>query len=199
MIARAKERAADERSHARFICADAQIHAFEARSFDLIVSRFGVMFFDDPVRAFSNLRHAADRGAALEILAWRTPAENPFMTEAERAAARFLPPLPPRTPNEPGQFGFADRNRVHSILTESGWVEISIDALDVECTLKESELRRYITHLGPLGRVLPRLDEQARRQVIDAVRAAFDRYVHRSEVRFQAACWAIAARSNGGR
>ncbi|MBA5760646.1 SAM-dependent methyltransferase, partial [Escherichia coli] len=68
-----------------------QTHAFEPASVDLIVSRLGVMFFDDPVRAFANLRHAARPDARMQFVAWRGPAENPFMTTAERVAAPLLP------------------------------------------------------------------------------------------------------------
>jgi len=193
MIALAKQRAARASAPPRFICADAQTHAFEPASFDMIVSRFGVMFFDDSVRAFANLRRAAAKGAHLHAIVWRSAADNPFMTTAEGAAAPFLPQIPPRKPDEPGQFAFADKNRVHSILEKSGWSEIDIQPLDVTCTLPKRELKDYITRLGPLGRVLPQLDEQQRSKIIAAVRAAFDPYVHGKEVRFTAACWMVGA------
>jgi SAM-dependent methyltransferase len=193
MIALAKQRAELESAPPRFICADAQTHAFEPNGFDMIASRFGVMFFDDPVRAFANLRGAATSGAELKAIAWRAAAENPFMTAAERAAAPFLPEIPARQADEPGQFGFADRHRVHSILEKSGWTDIDIQRLDVPCTLPESELRDYITRLGPLARVLPQLDDKPREQIVEAVRAAFEPYIHGAEVRFNAACWMIGA------
>ena len=69
-------------------------------SFDALVSRFGVMFFEDPAAAFTNLRRAARPGARLALIVWRSAAENPFMTTAERAAAPFLPDLPARRANE---------------------------------------------------------------------------------------------------
>jgi len=194
MIALATQRAERESARPRFLCADAQTHAFEPASFDLIVSRFGVMFFDDPVSAFSNLRRAAASGAALQVIAWRSPAENPFMTAAERAAASFVPELPARRPNEPGQFAFADRSRVHSILEQSDWGEIDIEPLDVACTLPEPELKDYIARLGPLARVLQQLDEPQRARIVAAVRAAFAPFVHGAEVRFTAACWMVGAR-----
>lgn len=116
MIAAARNRAGRDGISARFICANAQTQAFEPASFDGIVSRLGVMFFDDPVRAFANLLHAAKPGAALRFIAWRSAAENPFMTTAERAAAPLLPQSPPRQPGAPGQFAFADDQRVQAIL-----------------------------------------------------------------------------------
>jgi len=195
MITLAKQRAEHESAPPRFIGADAQTHAFEPASFDMIVSRFGVMFFDDSVRAFANLRRAAAPKADLQVIVWRSAAENPFMTAAERAAAPFLPELPARRPDEPGQFAFADRSRVHSILEKSGWTAIDIEPLDVACTLPASKLDAYFTRLGPLGRVLQQVDEQERSRIIEAVRAAFAPYVHGTEVGFTAACWLVEAQA----
>ena len=195
MIALAKRRAELASAPPRFICADAQTHAFEPASFDMIVSRFGTMFFDDSVRAFANLRRAATANATLHTIVWRSPADNAFMTAAERAAAPFLPEIPKRRPDEPGQFAFADRDRVYSILEKSSWSEIDIRPLDVACTLPEHDLNAYIARLGPLGRVLQQLDEQKRARIIEEVRSAFDPFVHGPEVRFTAACWTVAARA----
>ena len=117
------------------------------------------------------------------------------MTAAERAAAPFLPEIPKRRPDEPGQFAFADRDRVYSILEKSGWSEIDIRPLDVACTLPENELNDYIARLGPLGRVLQQFDEQKRARIIEAVRAAFGQFVYGPEVRFTAACWTVGARA----
>ncbi len=193
MIALARQRAARATPTPRFVCADAQTYAFEPASFDMIVSRFGVMFFDDPVQAFANLRRAAAPKAALHTIVWRNAADNPFMTTAERAAAPFLPQLPARKADEPGQFGFADPARVRSILERSGWSEIAIEPLDVECSLPVSELTDYLTRLGPLARVLPQQDEQTRARIIETVRAAFQPFIHGAEVRFSAACWTMRA------
>jgi SAM-dependent methyltransferase len=195
MIATARARAERESAPADFIRANAQTHAFQAASVDMIISRFGVMFFDDSVRAFANLRCAAKDGAGLRFAAWRSAVENPFMTTAERAAAPILPTLPARVPDAPGQFAFADRRRVHTILAESGWAEIDIQPIDLACTLPENKLVQYLTQLGPVGRVLDEADERTRTQVIETVRAAFDPYVHGTEARFNAACWMVSARA----
>ena len=193
MIALARARAERESNAPRFICADAQTHALEPASFDMIVSRFGTMFFDDPVRAFENLRRAAASGGELKTIVWRSPAENAFMTAAERAAAPFFPGMPARRPDEPGQFAFADRDRVHAILEKSGWADIEIEPLDVECTLPLPELMTYLSRLGPVGRMVQALDERTRTRVIEAVRTAFDPYVRGAEVRYMTACWVVSA------
>jgi SAM-dependent methyltransferase len=193
MLALARARAEREHVTATFVRADAQTHTFEPGAFDTIVSRFGVMFFADPVRAFANLRSAARRGGELALIAWRSPAENPFMIAAERAAAPFLPELPPRNVDAPGQFAFADSRRVRGILERSGWARIGIRPIDVACTFAKADLVGYVTRIGPIGRALRVADEQTRTRITEAVLPAFDPYVDGAAVRFVAACWMIGA------
>jgi SAM-dependent methyltransferase len=196
LITAARARAEREGTAASFVLADAEDHAFEPAAYDAVVSRFGVMFFGDFVRAFANLRRAAADDALLRIVVWRGPEENPFMTTAERAAAPLLPGLPARDPDQPGQFAFADPDRVRRILTESGWTGIGIRPVDVPCALPEPELVRYFTRLGPVSQVLRETDERTRARAVETVRAAFDTFVHGSEVRFTAACWVVEARAS---
>jgi SAM-dependent methyltransferase len=196
MLAAARARTAREHVDARFILANAQVYPFEPASFNAIVSRFGVMFFDDPVAAFANLRRSATDGALLQFIAWRGPADNPFMTTAERAASRLLPNLPPRRPNAPGQFAFASDERVRAVLQESDWSDIDVRPIDVDCTLPERELVGYFTRLGPVGVALQDAEESTRAAVIEAVRPAFDPFVQGGHVRFTAACWMVRARTN---
>ncbi|MEV0172137.1 methyltransferase domain-containing protein [Streptomyces sp. NPDC050803] len=195
MLDAARARAEREGTPASFVLADAADHAFEPADFDAVVSRNGVMFFSDSVRAFANLRRAARDGAGLRFVCWRGAEENPYMTTAERAAAPLLPNLPARRPDEPGQFAFADSDRIHRILAESGWTDIDIRPVDVPLTLPESELVGYFTRLGPLGQVLPEVDEETRERVIARVRPAFEPFVHGTDVRFTAACWLVVARA----
>jgi ubiquinone/menaquinone biosynthesis C-methylase UbiE len=193
MLALARKRAADARVPASFIRADAQVHAFEPASYDVLLSRFGVMFFDDPVEAFANLHRAAKPGAGLAFIAWRSADENPFMTTAEKTAAPLLPNLPQRKPDGPGQFAFAVPSRVRQILTDSRWRGIEVAPIDVPCQLPEPELMRFITRLGSVGMALQEADEATRARVIEAVRRAFDQYVSGAQTRFTAACWKVSA------
>lgn len=199
MITAARASADEAGLQADFIQADAQRHAFDANSFDRIISRIGVMFFEDPVAAFANLRHAARDEGRLHFVAWRSPEENPFMTTAERAAAPLLPGLlPPRDPDAPGQFGFAREKRVREILQNSGWAQIEIRPIDFACSLPESALVFFLSRMGLLGQVLQKVDGRIRVQVIESVRAAFEPYVQGEEVRFTSACWLVAARAPAG-
>jgi len=195
MIAAARARADREGTSAAFICASAEDHAFEPAAFDMVVSRFGVMFFDDFVRAFANLRRAATSGGGLRFIAWRSASENPFMTTAERAAASHLPELPARRPDAPGQFAFANGQRVRTILEDSGWTDIDVRPIDVACTIAEEDLHLYLTRIGPVARRLQEMDDRVRAHIVEAVRPAFDPYVHGTDVRFNAACWMVGARA----
>jgi SAM-dependent methyltransferase len=197
MLALARERAARAGIAAQFLRADAQTVALEPASFDSFISRFGVMFFGDPVAAFANLHRASRAGGTLTAFAFRSAAENPFMTTAERAAAPFLPDLPPRNPDAPGQFAFADGDRVRNILQGAGWRDIDIRHVDVVCTLARAQLDRYITRLGPVGMALSQAPDDARDRILETVRDAFAPFVEGDEVRFSAACWRVSARAAG--
>ncbi len=168
--------------------ADAQTYDFEP-AFDALMSRFGVMFFDDPVAAFRNIRRAAKPRAALTFVAWRSPDENPFMTTGNRAAAPLLSSLRKQDPSLPGQFAFADGEKVRGILGESGFTSIEIQPIDVPITMSEDDLFSYITRLGPVGNALRDVDAETRDRVIEVLRGAFAPFVRDGEAHFTAACW----------
>lgn len=196
MINAANTRSKSEKRRPTFINADAQTYAFEPNSFDMLASRFGVMFFSNYVDAFTNLHRAATDDARLALIAWRSAEVNPFMTTAENAAASLLPGMPKRIPGAPGQFAFAGQYRVQDILKSSGWKQIELEPIDVTCELSESDLMTYITHMGPLGLLLPKLDCDLRTSVIKTVRRAFDPFVENTIARFTAACWMIGAQAS---
>lgn len=196
MIDRARTRAAAEPEGvcAGFRSGDAA-HLDGAGPFDMAISRFGVMFFDDPVAAFARIRAAMTPGAPLAAIGWRSPAENPFMTCAERAAAPLLPPLPPMRPGAPGQFGFADPAQVRAILDTAGWRDAALSPIDIACTMPEAALTPYLSNLGRIGVMLRQADAATRDHVFGVVRAAFDPFVEGDTVRFTAACWMIEAKA----
>lgn len=194
LLEAAKSRAAAAGiSTATFVQADAQTYAFEPASFDAVISRFGVMFFDDPEIAFSNVYRAMRTDAKLAFVAWRSPAENPFMTTARCAAEPLLSNMPTPEPNAPGQFAFADGDRVRRILQASGWSDIDLQPLDVEGTVAESELLTYVTRLGPVGLALQEADGATRARVTEVVNAAFQPYISNGAARFGMACWLVTA------
>lgn len=198
MVAAARTLAQWEGSPASFIEADAETHRFAAESMELLVSRFGVMFFADPVAAFNNLRRASTADGALRLIVWRSARDNPFMTTAERAAAPLLPSLPPRAAVGPGQFSLGDKARLAAILRESGWRDVDIEPFDEACSFKRQWLTQYISNMGPVGRILRGADDDLRARVVEAVMPAFMAYVRGDDVVFDAACWLVSARAGRG-
>lgn len=194
MIDLAKQRAELCGVDARFIAGDASRIAVDA-PFDMAASRFGIMFFDDPVAAFARIRALLLPDAPLTAFAWRSPGENPFMTCAERASAPMLPPLPSQQPDAPGQFAFADPNRVRTILTDAGWSHAVLTPFDAECTMPVAALDAYLLHMGRVGIVLKQLDDASRATILTQLRQAFMSFVDGDFVRFTAACWRIEARA----
>lgn len=194
LVALARERArAEGVPNANFEAGDAQTHVFDAGRFDAVVSRFGIMFFDDPVAAFANIRQAARRGGKLAFAAWRGPAENDFLTTASRAAAPFLPPTPAPHPDAPGQFAFADGAKVKRVLEASGWSSIEVEPADVRCRMPEGDMMAYVTRLGPVGAALREVDRATAEKITAALPTAFAPFVKHGEARFTAASWLVTA------
>jgi SAM-dependent methyltransferase len=194
LIAIATNRAAaDGATDITFVRGDAQTYDFAAGYFDTVISRLGVMFFDDPQAAFTNLRRAARRGARLTFVAWRSRDENPFMTAGERAAASVVREFPIRNDGSPGQFAFASGDRVEGILQAGGWSSIAISPADFACSLSSVRLPIYVTRMGQYGLIRDTLDEKVRARADEAVFAAFDPYVKGGQVRFTCACWLVTA------
>ncbi|MCJ2187864.1 class I SAM-dependent methyltransferase [Novosphingobium beihaiensis] len=195
MLGAARERAAREDSPARFIEADAQNHDFGEARFEAIVSRFGVMFFADPVAAFANLRSACTAHSPLHMVTWRPASENPFMAVARETALPLLPPEVAQLDKPTGQFAFADRNYVADLLAQSGWSNIVIEECNAACAFPAAALHTYAARMGPVARLMPQMDESLRETVTAAVHEAYLPYVQGDEVRFDAACWMISAKA----
>ncbi|WP_394618404.1 class I SAM-dependent methyltransferase [Lentzea sp. JNUCC 0626] len=187
-IAESMLTAAKAHDTGEFVLADAQTHEFD-QSFDLIVSRFGVMFFDDPAAAFRNLRHAAT--GDLCFVTWRAADENPFMSTASRAAAPYFPDAPPPDPDGPGPHAFADPDKTRNILKTAGWTDVELDPVDRVCTMPESLLTPYLSNLGPIARALR--ESKTPDRILEEVRGEFDEFVHNDEVRIPGAVWRVTA------
>ena len=138
----------------RYVEADAGAAAFDV-VFDKVFSRFGVMFFEEPRAAFANLRRVAPHGR-LGFVCWRSPDENPAMTQPLALVQHLFPDGPAFDPDAPGPFSFADRDKVARILSDAGWRELTIERHDSDYLLGATvnDAIRYVTTIGPLSRVL---------------------------------------------
>jgi SAM-dependent methyltransferase len=192
LLVAARDRANAAGVPIEFVLGDAQTFDFAPASFDLIVSRLGVMFFADPVAAFANLRGAATDAARLRFICWRDPAENPFMTLTARATKDLLD-LPARVPNTPGPYGLADPERTRGILTDAGWSGVEVRPFDAVCAMPADELMTFLTRIGPLREALAEADEGSRAAALEAVRTAAEPYVNGDRASFEAALWIVDA------
>jgi SAM-dependent methyltransferase len=128
MQALARERcAAAGVANVRLILADAQTHDFAGGEFDLALSRFGVMFFDDPTAAFRNIREALKPDGRLCFICWAPLEVNPWFKVPLDAATRRLGPPEPQPPRTPGPFAYSDPAYVTEILNAAGFADIAID------------------------------------------------------------------------
>ena len=181
-----------------FVVADAGAHQFEPRHYDAAFSRMGIMFFAEPVAGFTNLRRALRPGGRLGFVCWRAAAENSWVTEPGQAVAEVLGPPAPMDPDAPGPFSLASADRISSVLTEAGLVDIDITAHDLPLSIgtgTTDELVRYYMDLLP-GAAIP---DNADVHVIDRVKAALGTMVERRRtpdgITMGGAAWLVSARA----
>lgn len=139
MLGTARERAeAAGLDNAAFEHADAQVHSFEPASFDAVTSRFGVMFFDDPVAAFTNLARAVRSGGRLAVLCWQELLRNEWITMTLGAALAHVPMPALGEPGAPGPFAFGDPERLTGVLRDAGWADVALDDLEEPMRMGDS-------------------------------------------------------------
>ena len=160
MLERAQQHlAATDLDNVSFLEADAQGHTFEPEQFDLIISRFGVMFFDDPVAAFRNIAVGLKPAGRLAMVAWAPIDDNNpwFSIPRDIAVAKLNPPkAPPADPHAPGQFAFADVDRVVGILRDAGLADVHGERAELQLEFNHStDAAAAVTvSVGPAGRML---------------------------------------------
>lgn len=157
LIKRAEERRAELGiENVTFEFADAQVSSFREQEFDLVASRFGVMFFSDPVLAFRNIKAGLRHGGRIAFAAWAGPDLNPWFTLPQRIAVARLGSAAPTPPDAPGPMAFRNIDRVIDILSEAGFSECGGDY--VETNLHHPGGVDAVTHLalqvGPTARIM---------------------------------------------
>jgi len=179
-----------------FLLADAGSHVFAPASYDVLTSRFGVMFFHDPHAAFANLRQALKSTARLCFLCWRRLDENPWMGLAAAAAFTVLPPPPKPEPGAPGPFAFAKRERVSDILGAAGFGAIEFEAVDSPIDLGSlDDAMEWLTNMGPAAQPLREANEDHRAAALDAMREALGNAGTGGRVVLNGATWVVSAKA----
>ena len=174
---------------------DAQTGDIGRGIFDAAFSRFGVMFFSDPVAAFRNIRASLKRGGRLVFVCWRPLAENPWMLAPLQAALPFIPPVAPPDPTALGPFAFADAGRVRSILSDAGFASVTTEPFDARIGGSDLEQSlKLALRLGPLGAAL-REHPELSGKVAGAVRDLLSRYLTAGGVLVRSAVWIVRAQN----
>jgi len=194
MLARAKQRARESDAKVDFVEADAAAQGFEP-TFDLLFSRFGVMFFVDPDAAFANLRRTLKRSGRLAFVCWRDWRENEWVRVPVGAVRPHLPPQPQLGPEDPGPFAFADLARVRRILSNAGFDRITVRPFDVELPLgaTHDDAIAHIQEFGPVARMLAEASEAQKAQAAMALREAFKPFAGRKPLTMGGAVWLVTA------
>ena len=178
---------------------DVSTHTFPANSFDLVFSRFGVMFFAEPIATFTNIRKAMKPNGRLALAVFRTPQENKWATAPLAAVRHILPPITPPGPEEPGEFSWADAARVHRILETAGFQDVSLTPHDPVMPLAArggaAEAASFMFRFGPVVRAMSDASEHQRKQVRAALEAFFRRHEGPQGVTLAGAIWIVAARA----
>ena len=187
-------------SQVEVVEADAQVHEFPASAYDVVVSRFGVMFFADPVAAFRNLRSATTPGGRLAFVCWQAAPLNEWAVVPLFAMAQHVGFPEPPAPDAPGPFAFADADRLRRILTDAGWVDIAIE--DVQTTVTPGGARTTNEAVDfmledTFGKMLlAKADPEQRAAAVASLRDAYQEHLGGDGIRLKAAVWVVTARQS---
>jgi SAM-dependent methyltransferase len=195
MLALARQRG-QGRTNLDFLELDASQGPFQPE-YDLLFSRFGVMFFDDPAAGFTNLHTAVRPGGRIAFACWRSPPENAWASAPLAAAKPFLPEAPPPDPLAPGPFAFADAGRIENVLTAGGFRNLHIQKFDgvMDVGRDLDQAAAFTLRLSPMARVAAELDDPTKARIAEAVKEAYSRFIRADgAIAPPLACWLVSAR-----
>ena len=199
MIEHARRRARDNGlANARFEVADAQTAPLEPGGRDVAISRFGVMFFDDPTAAFSNLGSGIRAEGRLAFVCWQGLAQNEWMLVPGMAVAEVLPLPDPGPPGSPGPFAFGDPDYVRTVLADAGFRDVELDPL-VNSVLvggggSVDETVAWLRGTGMARALFGDAAPDTVARAVESVRAALAPHEGADGVRLGAAAWLVRAR-----
>ncbi len=174
-------------SNVAFALADAQTFEFEPETFDCLISRFGVMFFADPVAAFANLARGLVPGGRMVLATWGAIPQNPYFTMPAAIAKGVLGPVPKTDPDAPGPFAFRDVDRVRGILSAAGMTDIAAQEVQIDMTPDGDRraVAELLCEIGPARRALTyfEADAQAQERMIAALEDGLEPYISQDGIR----------------
>lgn len=199
-----RDAAAAGLANVRFVEADVQSYRFKPE-YDLCFSRFGMMFFANPVVAMRNIRSALKPDGTLMFITWRALDDNPFLGMPKAVVSKFLPP-----PGEnaqtcgPGPFSMASPDVVTAQLEAAGFADATFERIDGQVMIGRDvdQAIEFQLALGPAGEVFREagpLAEARRGEIEDALRRELARYAGKDGIWMDSSSWTIQARNPGGK
>lgn len=199
MLARARK-LAPRHLPLKLVLADATVYPFDSQSFDLLVSRFGVMFFAEPAVAFTNLRRALRQDGRVAFACWREPRHNPWMMLSLQAAYRHVPRLPEAGPDDPGPFALALATRLRDVLGRAGFSRLDMEPHDLSLDIAVGGgLERAVEgalQIGPASRALQDASPQVRDAARNSIREALAPFARGQSVPLPASIWMVTAHAS---
>ncbi len=196
MLARAAQSAKDEGlGNVRFEQGDAQVYRFPEDTFDLVMSRFGVMFFADPLAAFTNIASGVRSGGRLTMAVWGPVPRNEWVTAMLDAVAP-LRDLPKPPPGAPGPFSLADQTHAGDVLTGAGFTDVAFAASNHPFRVGENadDAFGFVSQLQVFQKLLEDLDEPSRAKALENLRATIDAHETPDGVIFRSTALIVSAR-----
>ena len=179
----------------KYTLADLQIHEFKKNSFDALFSRFGVMFFDNPVVAFTNLRSSLKKGGRFIFACWAERLANDWIELPTEIASRFLemPPTPPE--KTPGPFAFEDKDYVTSILNEAGWKNVGFENFSCSHSAGRTldEAARFLGKMGPMSGLIENSGSKMRERFYEALKLELSKYETDAGIMMNFSTWIVSA------
>lgn len=199
MIERAKERARELGvTNAAFQCIDAEAEQIAEGAFDVLVSRFGVMFFSAPDRAFALLRRAIRPTGRLAFVCWQPVDRNPWLLLPTLAAMQHIEIQRPADPTAPGPFAFGDPERVRGILSSAGWGSVEYAPFERPIAVGGESLEEavdFMMQMGPAAQALQEADDETRIRVRTSLADTMRPFERDGGVQMDSAAWIFTAKN----
>ena len=178
-----------------FIQADAQNHQFSDLNFDAVFSRFGIMFFEDPISAFKNIKKSLSCNGRLTFVCWSKREDNDWINLSSNVASQFLELPPKANPKEPGPFAFEDYFYIEEILIKSGWKNIKIKEYKQNIVIGKTldYAADFLSRMGPMSVPFENANEQTKEKVISALKECYSQYFTAKGVEFHFSSWIVSA------
>ncbi len=198
MLDVARRSAADHgATNISFVEGDAGTHPFEPHAFDLVYSRLGIMFFNEPEAAFANLRRALRRGGRFGFVCWRPLGENGWAIEPRNAVATIVPLPPPPPTDAVGPFSLSSDDRIRTLLSGAGFVDVEVEAHDTPLLLGRGDIDEAIEfylRLLPTGYLMFEPDRHLLDRIRVALRTVLEKHHAPDGIWMGSGSWVVRAR-----